>query len=74
MTMQGGFMAKTVWDGFGRRIGSVATLPDGKQHVYDRNLQPLGRVSHIGTVDVRGKLISRTPMAGLLLNIGKQKK
>jgi hypothetical protein len=22
-------MAKTVWDGFGRRIGSIATLPDG---------------------------------------------
>ncbi len=30
-------MAKTVWDGFGRRIGSVATLHDGKKHVYDAN-------------------------------------
>jgi hypothetical protein len=67
-------MAKTVWDAFGRRIGSVATLPDGKQHVYDRNMQPLGNVSHIGTVNVRGTLISRTPMPGLLLNLGKQKK
>lgn len=67
-------MAKTVWDSFGRRIGSVATLPDGKQKVYDANLQPLGNVSHIGTVDIRGKLLSRTPMPGLLLNLGKQKK
>jgi hypothetical protein len=67
-------MAKTVWDAFGRRIGSVATLPDGKQKVYDANLQPLGSVSHIGTVDVNGKMISRTPMPGLLLNLGKQKK
>jgi hypothetical protein len=67
-------MAKTVWDGFGRRIGSVATLPDGKQHVYDKDLQPLGNVSRIGTVDVRGTLISRTPMPGLLLNLGKRKK
>jgi len=67
-------MAKTVWDGFGRRIGSVSTLPDGKQHVYDRDLQPLGSISHIGTADARGKLVSRTPMPGLLLNLGKQKK
>ena len=67
-------MAKTVWDGFGRRIGSVATLPDGKKHVYDKNCQPHGNVSHIGTVDVRGKLISRTPMPGLLFSLGKQKK
>jgi hypothetical protein len=67
-------MAKIVWDGFGRRIGSVATLPDGKKHVYDKNGQPLGNVSHIGTVDVRGTLISRTPMPGLLFNLGKQKK
>jgi hypothetical protein len=67
-------MAKTVWDGFGRRIGSVATLPDGKLHVYDRNLQPLGNVSNIGTFGKNGKIISRTPMAGLLLNLGKQKK
>jgi hypothetical protein len=67
-------MAKTIWDGFGRRIGSVATLPDGKQHVYDRNLQPLGRVSHIGTFGVNGKMISRTPMAGLLFNLGRKKK
>jgi hypothetical protein len=66
-------MAKTVWDAFGRRIGSVSTLPDGKQRVYDANLQPLGNVSHIGTVDARGTLISRTPMPGLLLNLGKKK-
>jgi hypothetical protein len=67
-------MAKTIWDGFGRRLGSVRTLPDGKQKVYDANLQPLGSVSHIGTFGVNGKLISRTPMPGLLLNLGKQKK
>ena len=67
-------MAKTVWDGFGRRIGSVATLPDGKKHVYDSNGQPLGKVSSNGTFGVNGNLISRTPMPGLLFNIGKQKK
>jgi hypothetical protein len=67
-------MAKIVWDGFGRRIGSVATLPDGKKHVYDRNLQPLGRASNAGTFTANGRLISRTPMAGLLLTLGKQKK
>jgi hypothetical protein len=67
-------MAKTVWDAFGRRIGSVSTLPDGKQHVYDKNLQPLGNVSNAGTFGLNGKLISRTKMPGLLLNLGKQKK
>jgi hypothetical protein len=67
-------MAKTVWDAFGRRLGSVATLPDGKKHVYDKNGQPLGNVSHIGTFWVNGKMISRTQMPGLLLNLGKQKK
>ena len=67
-------MAKTVWDGFGRRIGSVATLPDGKKHVYDSNNQPLGKVSSNGTFGVNGNLISRTPMPGLLFNLGKQKK
>ena len=68
-------MAKTVWDGFGRRIGSVATLPDGKKHVYDSNGQPLGKVSRNGTFGVNGNLISRTPMPGLLLGrAGKQKK
>lgn len=67
-------MAKTVWDAFGRRVGSVETLPDGKLHVYDRNLQPAGNVSNDGTFGLNGKLISRTPMPGLLLNIGKQKK
>lgn len=66
-------MAETVWDRFGRRIGSVATLPDGKQHFYDRNLQPLGNVSKDGTFGLNGKLISRTPMPGLLLNLGKKK-
>lgn len=67
-------MAKIVWDGFGRRLGSMATLPDGKQHVFDRNLQPLGSVSNDGTFGLNGKLISRTQMPGLLLNLGKQKK
>lgn len=67
-------MARTVWDEFGRRIGYVATLPDGKQHVYDRNLQPVGNVSNDGTFGLNGKLISRTQMPGLLLNLGKQKK
>jgi hypothetical protein len=67
-------MAKTIWDAFGRRIGSVATLPDGKQKVYDSQGQPSGTVSHIGTFGVNGKMISRTPMAGLLFNLGKQKK
>ena len=67
-------MAKTIWDAFGRRIGSVATLPDGKKHVYDSNGQPLGNVGHIGTFEKNGKMISRTPMAGLLLGrTGKQK-
>jgi hypothetical protein len=66
-------MAKTVWDAFGRRLGSVATLPDGKQKVYDSQGQPLGTVSHIGTFGVNGNMISRTPMAGLLLNLGKKK-
>ena len=67
-------MAKTVWDGFGRRIGSVATLHDGKKHVYDANGQPLGNVSRNGTFGVNGKMISRTPMAGLLFNLGNKKK
>ena len=67
-------MAKTVWDAFGRRLGSVAKLPDGKQKVYDSQGQPLGTVSHIGTFGKDGKLVSRTPMPGLLFNLGKQKK
>ncbi|WP_348262857.1 hypothetical protein P8935_24080 [Telmatobacter sp. DSM 110680] len=67
-------MPKIVWDSFGRPLGSVQTLPDGKRHVYDKSGQPLGNVSNIGTVDARGKLLSRTPMPGLLLNLGKQKK
>ena len=67
-------MAKTVWDAFGRPFGSVQTLPDGKQHVYDKSGQPLGSVGQPGTIDARGKLISRTPMPGLLLNLGKQKR
>ena len=67
-------MAKTVWDGFGRRIGSVATLPDGKKHVYDSNGQPAGKVSSNGTFSANGQLVSRTPLPGLLLNRGKQKR
>ena len=66
-------MGKIVYDNFGRRIGSVTNLPDGKKHVYDADQQPLGKVSQKGTFGVTGNLVSRTPMAGLLFR-GKQKK
>jgi hypothetical protein len=68
-------MAKNVWDGFGRRIGSISKMPDGKTHVYDSCGQPLGNVAKTGTFTPNGKLVSRTPMAGLLFNrTTKQKK
>ena len=68
-------MAKSIWDGFGRRLGSIANLPDGKKHVYNGNGQPLGNVGGHGTVTTNGKLVSRTPMPGLLFNrSGKQRK
>ena len=60
-------MAKSIWDGFGRRIGSVSNMP-GKKHVYDGNGQPLGNVGRHGTFTKNGKLVSRTPMPGLLFN------
>jgi hypothetical protein len=67
-------MGKSIWDGFGCRIGAVSTLPDGKKHVYDGNGQPLGSVGPSGTLTTNGKLVSRTPMAGLLLNSKRGKR
>jgi hypothetical protein len=55
-----------IWNVFGKRIGSITDLPDGKQKVYDSNGQPLGSVGHGGTVTAKGKIVSRTPMPGLL--------
>ena len=68
-------MAKSIWDGFGHRIGSATMLPDGKRHIYDRDGQPLGNVGRDGTFTTNSNLVSRTPMPGLLFTrSGKQRK
>jgi hypothetical protein len=43
-------------------------LPDGKKHVFDADNQRLGSVDTGGTFDKNGRLVSRTPMEGLLFN------
>jgi len=57
-----------IWDVFGKRIGSITKLPDGKRKVYDGDGQPLGNTTREGTFGLNGKKISRTPMPGLLFN------
>lgn len=61
-----------IWDVFGRRIGSITKLPDGKQKVYDKNGQPIGSTSRQGTFRLNGKKITSTPMPGLLFNRGNK--
>ena len=68
-------MARNIWDGFGRRIGSIADLPNGKKHVYDGNGQPLGNVWKTGTFTADGTMVSRSKLPGLLFNkTNKQRK
>ena len=57
-----------IWNVFGKKIGSITTLPDGKRKVYDSNGQPLGSTTRNGTFGLNGKKITNTPMAGLLFN------
>src|ERR1035437_8894387 len=59
-------MAKTVWDGFGRRLGSVATLPDGKQKVYD----PYQRTHRMMTSRSKCRPANRSFMPLTLLTFG----
>jgi hypothetical protein len=59
-------MAKTVWDGFGRRLGSVATLPDGKQKVYD----PHQRTHRMMTSRSKCRPANRSFMPLTLLTFG----
>ena len=61
----------TVWDRFGRLIGTVRDLGNGDANTYDGKGQPLGQVRKNGTYEVRGNKISDTRDPGL--TFGKKK-
>ena len=61
----------TIWDRFGRLIGSVQEFSDGDANTYDDHGQPLGKVQRTGTYEVRGNKISSERDAGL--TFGKRK-
>src|SRR5271163_653746 len=56
-----------IWDRFGRLIGSVERSGNGDADTYDEKGQPLGRVTKLGTYEIRGNKISseRDPGANI---------
>ena len=55
----------SIWDRFGRLIGSVVKSTGGDTNTYDRNGQPLGKVRKLGTYENRGNKISSEREPGL---------
>lgn len=61
----------TIWDRFGKLIGSVDKFRNGDANTYDDHGQPLGKVRQNGTYEVRGNKISSERDPGL--TFGKRK-